>query len=95
MKYDNATSHVAVRKGTLSASKMNRTDGGKQPIVTQMSWFETLDVATRMMKRVEQQMWYPGPDGTPIAKGALHICKGHIILFGPKCHPECMHVEMC
>ena len=21
--------------------------------------------------------------------------RGHILLFGPKCHPECMHVEMC
>ena len=21
--------------------------------------------------------------------------RGHILLFGPKCHPECMFVEMC
>ncbi|KAL5502618.1 hypothetical protein EMCRGX_G009419 [Ephydatia muelleri] len=21
--------------------------------------------------------------------------RGHILLFGPKCHPECMHIEMC
>ena len=32
-----------------------------------MGWFETLDVVTEIMKRVEQQMWYPGTDGTPIA----------------------------
>ena len=134
LTYDNAPSHVAVRKGALSVSKMNRSDGGKQPIITQMGWFETLDVATGMTKKVEQQMWYLGPDGTQIAKGALHICRerglpgiedmrlselrallssqpdfgalkpelqeeperrGHILLFGPKCHPECMHVEMC
>ena len=31
-----------------------------------MGWFETLDVVTEIMKRVEQQMWYPGTDGTPI-----------------------------
>ena len=53
---------------------MNRTDGGKQPIITQMDWFETLDVVTGIMKRAEQQLWYPGPDGTLIAKGALRIC---------------------
>ena len=79
-------------------------------------------------------MWYWGPDGTKVAKGALTICQerclpgietmkhdelrallasqpdfmsvrseieelvesqGHILLFGPKCHPECMFVEMC
>ena len=21
--------------------------------------------------------------------------RGHILLFGPKCHPECIHIEMC
>ena len=79
-------------------------------------------------------MWYTGPTGLPVAKGALRICqerglvgaenmrrdelrtllsnqpdfasvkpelqeeverRGHILLFGPKCHPECMHIEMC
>ena len=56
LTYDNAPSHVAVRKGALPVSKMNRSDGGKQPIITQMGWFEMLDVATGMMKKVEQQM---------------------------------------
>ena len=113
---------------------MNMTDGGKQPIITQMGWFETFHLATNSMKKVLQKMWHPGQDGTPIAKGALRVCKerglkgmekmrldylrallasqpdfasvkpeiqqeaerrGHILLFGPKCHPECMHVEMC
>ena len=79
-------------------------------------------------------MWYTGPTGLALAKGALRICqerglvgaenmrhdelrtllsnqpdfasvkpelqeeverRGHILLFGPKCHPECMHIEMC
>ena len=134
LTYDNAPSHLVVRKGALSTPRMNMTDGGKQPIITQMGWFETIDLATNTMKKVLQQMWYPGPDGKPIAKGALRICKergfpgiekmrcddlrallasqpdfasvkpeiqeeverrGHILLFGPQCHPECMHVEMC
>ena len=134
LTYDNAPSHVAVRKGALSTSKMNKTDGGKQPILTQIGWYEMFDVASGTMNRVQQEMWYAGPDGTPIAKGALRICRerglsgiekmrlnelrallssqpdfaclkpelqeeaerrGHILLFGPKCHPECMHVEMC
>ena len=134
LTYDNAPSHTAVKKGSLSTARMNMTDGGKQPIITQMGWFETFDLATNSMKKVLQQMWYPGQDGTPIAKGALRVCKerglkgiekmrlddlrallasqpdfasvkpeiqqeaerrGHILLFGPKCHPECMHVEMC
>ena len=84
------------------------------------------------MKKVKQQIWYPGPDETPIAKGALRRERGlpgienmqlnelrallpsqpdfaclkpeiqeeaercgHILLFGPKYHPECMHVKMC
>ena len=134
LTYDNAPFHTAVKKGSLSTARMNMTDGGKQPIITQMGWFETFDLATNSMKKVLQQMWYPGQDGTPIAKGALRVCKerglkgiekmrlddlrallasqpdfasvkpeiqqeaerrGHILLFGPKCHPECMHVEMC
>ena len=54
---------------------MNKTDGDKEPILTQMGWFETFDLATYSMTKVLQQMWYPGEDGTPIAKGALKICK--------------------
>ena len=54
---------------------MNMTDEGKQPIITQMGWFETFDLATNSMKKVLQQMRYPGQDGTPIAKGALRVCK--------------------
>ena len=81
--------------------------------------------------KVLQQMWYPGEDGIPIAKGTLTICKerdlkgidkmrfselrallasqpdfasmkpeiqeeaehrGHILMLGPKCHPECGNV---
>lgn len=52
----------------LSTAQMNKTDGGKQPILTQMGW---LDLVTNSMKNVLQQMWYPREDGTPIAKGAL------------------------
>ena len=125
---------MAVRKGALSTCKMNKTDGGKQPILTQIGWYEMFYVASGTVNRVQQQMWYAGPDRTPIAKGTLRICRerglpgiekmrlnelrallssqpdfaclkpelqeeaerrGHILLFGPKCHPECMHVEMC
>ena len=58
LTYDNAPSYVAVRKGALTIFKMNPTDGGKQDaVLTQVSW---LDVATGTMKRVPQQMWYPG-----------------------------------
>ena len=71
LTYDNAPSHTAVKKGSLSTARMNMTDGGKQPIITQMGWFETFDLATNSMKKVVQQMWYPGQDGTPIAKGVL------------------------
>ena len=114
---------------------MNKSDGGKQPILTQLGWYDKYDNDTGTVIRVQQQMWYTGLDGMPIAKGALTICKerglpgvhdkmrrdelrallntqpdftsvkpeiqeeverrGHILLFGPKCHPECMHVEMC
>ena len=135
LTYDNAPSHVARRKGALSTYAMNKSDGGKQPILTQLGWYDKYDDATGTVIRVQQQMWYAGPDGMPIAKGALTICKerglpgvhdkmrrnelrallntqpdftsvkpevqeevdcrGHILLFGPKCHPECMHVEMC
>ena len=38
LTYDNAPSHVAKRKGALSTSYMNKSDGGKQPIITQMGW---------------------------------------------------------
>ena len=131
LTYDNAPCHVAKRQGALT---MNVSDGGKQPILTQTGWYDTTDASTCTAMRVQQQMWYIGPDGTKIAKGALTICKerglpgvdkmkrnelgallasqpdfmsvcpeiqeeverrGHILLFGPKCHPECMHVEMC
>ena len=134
LTYDNAPSHVAKQKGALSTYGMNKSDGGKQPILTQMGWYDTVDAATGTVVRVQQHMWFPGPDGTPVPKGALRICeerglpnlenmrrdelrallssqpdfssvkpeiqeeverRGHILLFGPKCHPECMHVELC
>ena len=134
LTYDNAPSHVAKRKGALSTSAMNKSDGGKQPILTQMGWYNTVDAATGTIVCMQQQMRFSGPDGTPVPKGALRICKerglpnvenmrrdelrdllssqpdfssvkpeiqeyvehrGHILLFGPKCHPDCMHIEMC
>ena len=52
LTYDNASSHVAVRKGALTTSKMNKTDGGKQAVLIQVGWFETLELATGRMKRV-------------------------------------------
>ena len=27
--------------------------------------------------RVQQQMWFSGPDGTSVPKGALRICEEH------------------
>ena len=134
LTYDNAPSHVAKRKGALSTTNMNKTDGGAQPILTQMGWYNTINPSSGAIVQVQQQMWYPGPNGEQIAKGALRICterglpgvegmrrdelrtllaaqpdfanvkpeiqeeverRGHILLFGPKCHPECMHIEMC
>ena len=134
LTYDNAPCHVAKMKGSLSTAAMNVSDGGKQPILTQNGWYDAVDPITGTVRRVMQQMWYLGDDGTPTAKGALRICKergllgieklkrdelrvllssqpdfmsvkpelqevvesrGHILLFGPKCHPECMFVEMC
>ena len=135
LTYANAPSHVARRNGALSSKQMNKSDGGAQPVITQMGWFHRPDPVSGIPVRVQQQMWYPGPGGAPIAKGALTICRerglagidtcmkrdelrsllgnqpdftsvkpelqeaveerGHILLFGPKCHPECMPIEMC
>ena len=75
LTYDNAPSHVARRKGALCTYAMNKSDGGKQPILTQLGWYDKYDDATGTVIRVQQQMWYAGPDGMPIAKGALTICK--------------------
>ena len=75
MKNTSCPSHTAVRKGSLPTVWMNMIDGGKQPILTQIGWFETFDMATNSMKKVLQQLWYPGQDETPIVKGALRICK--------------------
>lgn len=71
--YDNAHSHVAKRQGALSTAYMNLSDGGKQPILTQSGWYDTKDATTGTSVRVQQQMWYWGPDGTKVAKGALTI----------------------
>ena len=134
LTYDNALSHVAKRKGALSATNMNTTDGGAKPILTQMDWYSTIDPSSGVIVQVQQHKWYPGPNGEQIAKGALRICtesglpgvkgmrceelktllaaqpdfanakpevqeeverRGHILLSGPKCHPECMHIEIC
>ena len=54
LTYDYAPSHTAVRKGSLSTARKNKTDGGKQPILTQMGWFETFDLATNLMTKVLQ-----------------------------------------
>ncbi|KAL5469087.1 hypothetical protein EMCRGX_G030283 [Ephydatia muelleri] len=75
LTYDNAPSHVAKRKGALSTHAMNKSDGGKQPILTQLGWYDKYDNDTGTVIRVQQQMWYTGLDGMPIGKGALTICK--------------------
>ena len=46
LTYDNAPSHVARRKGALTSSSMNKTDGGAQPILTQMGWYNHTDPVT-------------------------------------------------
>ena len=46
LTYDNAPSHVAKRKGALPTYGMNKSDGGKQLILTQMGWYDTVDAAT-------------------------------------------------
>ena len=74
MTYDNAPSHVAKQKEALSTSSMNLSDGGKQPILTQNGWYDSLDPITGTVTRITQQMWYQSDDGTQIAKGALRIC---------------------
>ena len=53
---------------------MNKSDGGKQPILTHMGWYNTVDAVTGTVVRVQQQMWFSGPDGRPVPKGALRIC---------------------
>lgn len=74
LTYDNAPSHVAKRKGALSTTNMNKSDGGAQPILTQMGWYNTIDPSSGVIFQVQQQMWYPGQNGEQIAKGALRIC---------------------
>ena len=74
LTYDNAPSHLAIRKGALSTSYINKYDGGAQPIMTQIGWFLKPDPVSGTV-RVQQQMWYMGPDGAPIAKGALTLCR--------------------
>ena len=54
---------------------MNKTDGGAQPILTQVGWYNHSDPVTGTTVRVQQQMWYTGPAGLPVAKGALRICQ--------------------
>ena len=71
LTYDNAPSHAAKRKGALSTTNMNKTDGGAQPILTQMGWYNTNDPSSGAIVQVQQQMWYPGPNGE---QGALRIC---------------------
>ena len=63
LTYDNALSHVAKRKGALSTTNMNKTNGGAQPILTQMGWYNTIDPSSGAIVQVQQQMWYPGPNG--------------------------------
>ena len=75
LTYDNAPCHVAKRQGALTTATMNVSDGGKQPILTQTGWYDTTDASIGTAMRVQQQMWYIGPDGTKIAKGAITICK--------------------
>ena len=67
LTYDNAPSCTAVQKRSLSTA-----DGGQQPILTQMGWFETFNLATNSITKV---LRYPGEDGTPTAKDALKIRK--------------------
>ena len=74
LTYDNALSHVAKKKGALSTTLMNKSDGGKQPILIQMGWYDKYDPTTGTTIRMQPQMWYPGADGSPVAKGALTIC---------------------
>ena len=58
LTYDNAPSHVAKRKGALSTTSKNLSDGGKQPILTQNGWYDSLDPLTGTVIRTTQQMWY-------------------------------------
>ena len=67
LTYDNAPCHVAKRQGALSTAAMNLSDGGKQPILTQTGWFDTIDASTGTSVRIQQQMWFTGPDGSQIA----------------------------
>ena len=53
---------------------MNLLDGGKQPILTQNGWCDSLDPITGTVTRITQQMWNQFDDETLIAKGALRIC---------------------
>ena len=70
LTYDNAPCHVAKRQGALSTAAMNLSDGGKQPILTQTGWFDTIDASTGTSAvRIQQQMWFTGTDGSQIAKG--------------------------
>ena len=72
LTYDNAPCHVAKQQGALSTAVMNLSDGRKQLILTQTGWF---NASTGTSMRIQQQMWFTGPDGSLIAKGALRICK--------------------
>ena len=80
LTYDNAPTcslDVAKLKGVLSTRNMNKSDGGAQPILTQMGWYNTIDPTSGALVQMQQQTWYPGPNGDPIAKGALRICTEH------------------
>ena len=68
LTYDNAPSHVAKRKRALSTTNMNKTDGGAQPILTQMGWYKTIDPSSGAIVQVQQQMWYPGPNGEKLQR---------------------------
>ena len=43
------------------------------PFLTQTGWFDTINASTGTSVRVQQQMWFTGPDGSKIANGALRI----------------------
>ena len=53
LTYDNAPSHAAKRKGALSTTKMNKTDGGAQPILTQMGWYNAIDPSSGAIVQVQ------------------------------------------
>ena len=62
------TYDTAVRKGSLSTARMNKTDEGKQPILTQMEWSETFDLATNSTTKVLHKCGIQGKMEHPLPR---------------------------